>query len=48
MLQAALEKLPKPQSTRLIIDEFALFKSHRYASVVPDADIRRCRTQTVL
>lgn len=41
VLQAALEKLPKAQPKRLVMDEFALFKGHRYASVVLDADTRR-------
>lgn len=40
-LQAALEKLPKAQPKRLVMDEFALFKGYRYASVVLDADTRR-------
>lgn len=40
-LQAALEKLPKSQPRRLMMDEFALFKGYRYASVVLDADTRR-------
>ena len=40
-LQTALEKLPKAQPRRLVMDEFALFKGHRYASVVLDADTRR-------
>lgn len=40
-LQSALEKLPKAQPRRLVMDEFALFKGHRYASVVLDADTRR-------
>lgn len=40
-LQAALEKLPQAQPRRLVMDEFALFKGHRYASVVLDADSRR-------
>lgn len=40
-LQAALEQLPKAQPRRLVMDEFALFKGHRYASVVLDADTRR-------
>jgi transposase len=40
-LQDALEKLPKAQPRRLVMDEFALFKGHRYASVVLDADTRR-------
>src|SRR3546814_9731949 len=40
-LQAALSVLPKAQPRRLVMDEFALFKGHRYASVVLDADTRR-------
>ena len=40
-LKAALEKLPKARPRRLVMDEFALFKGHRYASVVLDADTRR-------
>ncbi|MGN8251835.1 helix-turn-helix domain-containing protein [Pseudomonas sp. SMV7] len=40
-LQVALEKLRKTQSRRLVMDEFALFKAHRYASVALDADTRR-------
>ena len=40
-LQAALSRLPKAQPRRLVMDEFALFKGHRYASVVLDADTRR-------
>lgn len=40
-LQTALEKLPKAQPRRLVMDEFALFKGHRYASVVLDADTRQ-------
>lgn len=40
-LQAALEKLPKAHPRRFVMDEFALFKGHRYASVVLDADTRR-------
>ena len=40
-LQDALEKLPKAQPRRLVMDEFALLKGHRYASVVLDADTRR-------
>lgn len=40
-LQTALEKLPEARPRRLVMDEFALFKGHRYASVVLDADTRR-------
>ena len=40
-LQAALESQPKAHPKRLVMDEFALFKGHRYASVVLDADTRR-------
>jgi transposase len=40
-LQAALSVLPRAQPRRLVMDEFALFKGHRYASVVLDADTRR-------
>ncbi|EJM24683.1 transposase family protein [Pseudomonas sp. GM21] len=40
-LQVALSVLPKAQPPRLVMDEFALFKGHRYASVVMDADTRR-------
>lgn len=40
-LQVALEKLPKAQPRRLVMEVFALFKGHRYASVVLDADTRR-------
>lgn len=40
-MQAALSALPKAQPRRLVMDEFALFKGHRYASVVLDADTRR-------
>lgn len=40
-LQTALKKLPKAQPRRLVMDEFTLFKGHRYASVVLDADTRR-------
>ena len=40
-LQTALDSLPKAHPRRLVMDEFALFEGHRYASVVLDADTRR-------
>ena len=40
-MQQQIDSLPQPQPTRLIMDEFAVFKGHRYASVVLDADTRR-------
>ncbi len=40
-LQAVVGALPPAQPRRLIMDEFALYKGHRYASVVLDADTRR-------
>ncbi len=40
-LRQRLERLPRAQPRRLIMDEFALHKGHRYASVVLDADTRR-------
>lgn len=40
-LQTAVAALPPPQPRRLVMDEFALYKGHRYASVVLDADTRR-------
>jgi transposase len=40
-LQAFVQALPLPQPRRLVMDEFALHKGHRYASVVLDADTRR-------
>lgn len=40
-LEAAVTALPAPQPTRLVMDEFALYKGHRYASVVLDADSKR-------
>ncbi|MCW5629237.1 MAG: ISL3 family transposase [Rhodoferax sp.] len=40
-LRQFIEALPEPQPRRLVMDEFALHKGHRYASVVLDADTRR-------
>lgn len=40
-LQALIAGLPEPEPRRLVMDEFALYKGHRYASVVLDADTRR-------
>lgn len=40
-LQQFVEALPEPKPRRLVMDEFALYKGHRYASVVLDADTRR-------
>jgi transposase len=40
-LEAAVATLPPSRPTRLVMDEFALYKGHRYASVVLDADTRR-------
>nr|WP_255501143.1 helix-turn-helix domain-containing protein [Mitsuaria sp. WAJ17] len=39
-LQAIVQALPPAQPTQLIMDEFALFKGHRYASVILDAEQR--------
>ena len=40
-LQDAQEKLPKAQPRRLVMDEFALHKGHRYATVIMDAERTR-------
>lgn len=40
-LQTVVDALPPAQPRRLVMDEFALFKGHRYASVILDADTRR-------
>lgn len=40
-LQSFVQALPPAQPRRLVMDEFALYKGHRYASVVLDADTRR-------
>nr|WP_256679422.1 helix-turn-helix domain-containing protein [Pseudomonas sp. Fl4BN1] len=40
-LQAELDKRPVIRPRRLVMDEFALFKGHRYTSVVLDADTCR-------
>ena len=40
-LRAELDRLPPAKPRRLVMDEFALFKGHRYASVILDADTRR-------
>lgn len=40
-LRQRLSELPIAQPKRLIMDEFALHKGHRYASVVLDADTNR-------
>jgi transposase len=40
-LERRLAALPVAEPKRLVMDEFALFKGHRYATVVLDADTRR-------
>jgi len=40
-LEVAVAALPPAEPTRLVMDEFALYKGHRYASVVLDADRTR-------
>lgn len=40
-LEEQLARLPDAHPTRLVMDEFALFKGHRYATVVLDADSRQ-------
>lgn len=40
-LEGKLAGLPEAQPTRLVMDEFALFKGNRYATVVLDADSRQ-------
>lgn len=40
-LEGVVQALPPAAPRRLIMDEFALFKGHRYASVILDADTSR-------
>lgn len=40
-LERRLAAVPEARPTRLVMDEFALFKGHRYATVVLDAETRR-------
>lgn len=40
-LERQLAALPPAEPTRLVMDEFALFKGHRYSTVVLDADSRQ-------
>jgi len=40
-LEDKLNSLPEASPTRLVLDEFALFKGHRYATVALDADTRQ-------
>lgn len=40
-LTSQLDALPQAQPTKLVMDEFALFKGHRYATVVLDGDTRQ-------
>ncbi len=41
LLESAVAALPPAQPTGPVMDEFALYKGHRYASAVLDADTRR-------
>ncbi len=40
-LEQQLATLPEAEPRRLLMDEFALYKGHRYATVVMDAETRR-------